>query len=154
MGQSSIPVLNRSGYSMFWTSVWDSKHNYTSLFKEDVLIRKYISLLFNEKISAQPTMFNKNINFSNVNYWQKIYNIKFVINKSSLATFLQRFNKLPVYISKIHIIRLNGWVILYFVGSTPSTFKKSDIVTKLKQHKHSFFFKKNAIYQFKKSLFF
>lgn len=154
MGQSSIPVLNRSGYSMFWTSVWENKHNYTSLFKEDVLIRKYISLLFNEKISAQSTIFNKNINFSNTTNWQKMYNIKFTINKSSLSTFLQRFNKLPVYMSKIHIIRLNDWVILYFVGSTPSTFKKSDTINKLKQHKYSFFYKKGAIYQFKKSLFF
>jgi len=149
-------VLNRSGYSMFWNSVWENKHNYTTFFKEDVLIRKYITLLFNEKISSQ-TFFLKNLN-SNVEkkaYWQKIYNIRFDLNQQSLINFLNKFNKLPLYISKIHIIRLDGWIILYFVGSTPTTLKKFDMAENSKNFPNaSFFFKKYFINNFKKSLFF
>lgn len=119
MGQSSIPTLNRSGYSMFWTSVWENKHMYTSLFKEDTLIRKYITLLLNEKISTHKT--NLNINKINQSNWVKTYNIKFDFSSETLFNVLQRFNKLPIYISKIHIIRLNNWVVVYFVAATPNT---------------------------------
>lgn len=75
-------------------------------FKEDMLIRKYVTSLFNEKISTQNIFFSKSTRFNELR-WVKYYNIKFEINKQSLTTFLQRFNKLPLYISKIHIIRLN-----------------------------------------------
>lgn len=149
MGQSSIPVLNRSGNSMFWTSVWDNKHNYTMFFKEDILIRKYITLLFNEKISTQNIPSIKTDNYVNTR-WVKHYNIKFDINKNSLETFLQRFNKLPLYISKIHILRLNDWVILYFIGSTPTSGNKFDSVNILKSSSNtSFFVKKYTFTKFK-----
>lgn len=156
MGQSSIPVLNRSGYSMFWNSVWENKHNYTTFFKEDVLIRKYITFLFNEKISSQTFFLkNLNLNIEKKAHWQKVYNIKLDLNQQSLINFLNKFNKLPLYISKIHIIRLDNWIILYFVGSTPTTLKKFDIVNNGKIFSStSFFFRKYLIDDFKKSFFF
>jgi hypothetical protein len=156
MGQSSIPILNRVGYSMFWTSVWDNKHNYTSLFKEDILIRKYINLLFNEKISTQIFSY-KNIKTDTLilNNFQKSYNIKFFLNKQSVIGLLQRFNKLPLYISKIHIIRLNNWIILYFISSTPTNLKKFDISSNTKSYFYTpFFLKKHLLNNFKKNLFF
>lgn len=129
---------------MFWTSVWENKHMYTSLFKEDALIRKYITLLLNEKISTQKT--NLNINKINQSNWIKTYNIKFDVSSETLFNILQRFNKLPIYISKIHIIRLNNWVIVYFVAATPNSSNFSTNSFKLKSNIKSISEKKYLIY--------
>jgi len=77
-----------------------------------------------------------------------------VNNKTSLSLVLQRITKLPVYTSKIHLIRLNDWVIIYFIASTPSTLKKSERLNRNQSLKNSFFDKKNIIFQFKKLMFF
>ena len=154
MGQSSIPTLNRSGYSMFWTSVWDTKHNYTSFFKEDVLIRKYINFIFNEKASAQIFRTYKDFYFNDSTQIVKMYNIKFDMSNYSVSILLQRFNKLPVYISKIHIIRLDNWIVIYFVGSTPTNLNKNELAVNTEFFNKHVFFKKNILNQFRQNIFF
>lgn len=125
MGQSSIPLLNRSGYSMFWASLWDSKHTFSKLVKEDFFIRQYINNIFKEKISSKPVFFLKNFkNLTQPTYLSK-FNINVIVdlNVSSLSKFLFRCNKIPNYLSKIRIIRFQKWLIIYFRIYTPNSFK-------------------------------
>ena len=36
--------MNKTGYSMYWNSMWDDKLNYTRSFKEDVFIKIFFYL--------------------------------------------------------------------------------------------------------------
>jgi|HigsolmetaAR202D_1030399.scaffolds.fasta_scaffold01127_21 Ribosomal protein S3, N-terminal domain. len=124
MGQSSIPLLNRSGYSMFWSSLWDSKYTYSKLVKEDYFIRQYINNIFKEKISSKPVFFLKNFkNFSHFTFSKFNINIAADLSVSSLSKFLFKANKLPSYLSKIRIIRFQKWLIIYFRIYTPNSLK-------------------------------
>jgi len=153
MGQSSIPVLNRSGYSMFWSSVWDDKHRYKHSFLEDLFIRKYIPYVFSNKISSN-LIFNANSSFNKTSnlYLYKKYNLNYNLSKHSISNFLLNFNKLPVYISKIHIIRLNSWILIYFMACTPNLLQSNNGVFFLKNKSHitikymSSFYKTNFLF--------
>jgi len=61
MGQINLPVLNRTGYSMFWQSVWDEKHNFNRGFKEDILLRKILPLFFQERLVNKKQFLNYNV---------------------------------------------------------------------------------------------
>lgn len=125
MGQSSIPLLNRSGYSMFWTSLWDSKYTYSKLVKEDFFIRQYITNIFKEKMSSKPVFFFKNFkNLSQPSSFNK-FNINMIsdLSVTSLSKFLFKSNKIPNYLSKIRIIRFQKWLIIYFKIYTSNSFK-------------------------------
>lgn len=47
MGQKVHPIGFRLGVNKTWASKWYAKHNYSSLIKEDVMIRGYITKKFN-----------------------------------------------------------------------------------------------------------
>jgi len=139
MGQSSIPVLNRLGYSMFWSSVWDDKHRYKHSFLEDAFIRKYIPYVFYNKVSSN-LIFNINSTHSkntNLHFFKK-YNLNHNISKHSVSNFLLNFNKLPVYLSKIHIIRFNNWILIYFMACTPNLVKSDNSIFILKNKSYIF----------------
>lgn len=110
---------------MFWASLWDSKHTFSKLVKEDFFIRQYINNIFKEKISSKPVFFLKNFkNLTQPTYLSK-FNINVIVdlNVSSFSKFLFRCNKIPNYLSKIRIIRFQKWLIIYFRIYTPNSFK-------------------------------
>lgn len=111
MGQASIPVLNRSGYSMFWLSSWDSVHSFSSNINEDFLIRDFFYFLVNDKYSAR--FFKKNDLLFNFSKNQE-YSISDISDKKSVDEFFFRFNKIPFYLSKIRIVKFQKWVVIYF----------------------------------------
>jgi hypothetical protein len=100
---------------MFWNSVWCENHNYVTSFKEDVLIRKFISLIVKDKISKnffrlkKKTFFSKK--FSNL---KKKYKYNFVFSNRIFLRKLFKTFKIPIYASKVFVIRLNSWVLIYF----------------------------------------
>ena len=59
MGQISIPASNKSGYSMFWNSMWDSKHNYNVFLKQDIFIKSSLILFFSDYSSDKLFFFLK-----------------------------------------------------------------------------------------------
>jgi hypothetical protein len=148
MGQSSIPILNRNGYTMFWLSVWDNKDSFNKNFKEDIYIRKYIELIFSDKISSRPILLtNKYFDLVKKNNFDK-YNLKLTteLNTYSFSKYLLKLNKLPNYRFKTYIVRFQSWVVIYFNIYTPNPLKK---VIFLKKHRNmSNLFKKYYLTQF------
>lgn len=154
MGQSSIPVLNRTGYSMFWSSVWDDVHSYNKLFKEDLFLKKYIPLVFNDKISSRPLFLTNKYSFIiNVKKLSKKYDVKLLqhINSPSFSRHLFKLNKMPNYISKIYIVRFQNWLVIYLYIYTPDT--KKNLVFTLKKYNHFKSFKKFYFSYIKKIFF-
>ena len=112
MGQISVPSLNRTGYSMYWNSMWDDKHNYTRNLKEDIFIKRFMPLFFEDSISS--FLLTSNIikkKFNNQNY--EIF-IKPDQNLNEFKNYIIDLNKSPLYFSKSWILKYQTWVIIYF----------------------------------------
>jgi len=122
MGQISIPIMNKVGFSMFWNSMWDDKHNYSRSLKEDIFIKLFIKLLFEDIPSS-------NIRFVSNNIWRtsnrinvlKKYNIHLKKDASltELRNFLFKSGKQSLYFSKIWILKYQTWIIIYFFVYSP-----------------------------------
>ena len=108
MGQPGIHILNKTGYSMFWNSMWDNKIMYTRMLKENIFLEKFFNLSLNDSISTNTIKFSD----KNVNIFKK--NIHIVDSKkSSIYKHLINLNKIKHYSSKIWVLRYQKWIILY-----------------------------------------
>ena len=118
MGQISIPMSNKVGYSMYWNSMWDNKINYTRSLKEDIYLNRFILLVFEDCISS------KIIKFYNKNYSTAIlnkYNFHTRIpNKNEFNRYLTKINKITFYSSRLWILKYQKWIILYFYIYLPT----------------------------------
>lgn len=145
MGQSSIPILNRNGYSMFWLSSWDDLHCYSTQLNEDAFIRSFFFYMINDKFSSDfaylPTKVKE--------YSSKVnFNMVKISSKDSFSDFLFRFNKLPYYISKIRILKFQKWLVVYFYLYN---YNKKVISTKFNFFNLLKFQKKNNFFLLKKN---
>jgi len=133
LGQASIPVLNRTGYSMFWLSSWDSLHHYNKLFNEDMFIRSFFENMFTRKMSTHFYYYKKShIDFKFKTFVEKYkIHIKYSVTTNQMPRFLRRFYKIPFYWTKVKILRFQHWLIIYF-----------HIFSKNKKIKKKYFFKK------------
>ena len=118
MGQISIPMSNKVGYSMYWNSMWDNKINYTRSLKEDIYLNRFILLVFEDCISS------KIIKFYNKNYSTAILN-KYnfhtrISNKNEFNRYLTKINKITFYSSRLWILKYQKWIILYFYIYLPT----------------------------------
>ncbi len=149
MGQSSIPILNRNGYSMFWLSSWDDLHSYSTNLNEDVFIRNFFFNLVTDKYSSNLYFSVNSISrFSESNSFGLIK-----INNKNISDFLFKQNKLPYYISKIRILKFQKWLLVYFYiynYNKKHTFNNLNFFNFLKfQKKNNFFIlKKNSNFLF------
>jgi hypothetical protein len=113
MGQISIPASNKSGYSMFWNSMWDSKHNYNVFLKQDIFIKSSLILFFSDYSYDKLFFFLK---FDSRNKFKKfkIHSIrnKKKINFNSYYNFIRNNNKNDIFFSKLWLLRYQSWVIL------------------------------------------
>lgn len=119
MGQVGIPSLNRSGYSMFWNSVWEDKYNYYRNFSEDIFIRNFFFFLFDDYFSINILKFtglrylnNLNSRYSILNNYN--INIKEDLTMSEIYSSLIRSSRKPSFLSKIWIMRYQTWLIVFF----------------------------------------
>lgn len=117
MGQISLPVLNRTGYSTFWQSVWDDKHNFNRGLKEDILIRTIIPYIFFDRISKQQqflsfSVVNESVVLKEFVCWPDYATPDMVYTK--LKQFFFKKTKIPYYILKIWILKFQTWVLIYF----------------------------------------
>lgn len=108
MGQISIPILNKTGYSMFWSSMWDQKILYNRHLKEDILLENFFNCLFNDSFSVNLINFNQK---SLKNY--KKYNYDLDLNSFVLYKSILNKNKVNYIPSKLWILRYQKWVIFY-----------------------------------------
>ena len=139
MGQINLPVLNRTGYSSFWQSVWDDKHNFNRGMKEDLLIRKLIPYIFLDRISKKKQFINfkffKNSRHLNsLKFWTQIKSPKNVYPK--LKAFMWKKSIVLFYILKICIIRFQTWIIFYLSLYTPIKQALSNKTKKYNPIKH------------------
>jgi hypothetical protein len=117
MGQISIPIMNKVGFSMFWNSMWDDKHNYSRSLKEDIFIRSFVKLLFEDVPSSNIRFLSDNIFKSSIkNPIFKKYNIhlKRGFSLAEFRNYLFRFNKPSLYFSKVWVLKYQSWIIIYF----------------------------------------
>lgn len=109
MGQSSISILNKVGYSMYWNSMWDNKIIYNRFLKEDIYINKFFDLIFNDNVSTNLYNFKKN-NFKKNNFF---INQNIDIEFFSLNKYLTSVNSTIHFSSRIWILKYQKWLVLY-----------------------------------------
>jgi len=108
--------MNKTGYSMYWNSMWDDKLNYTRSFKEDIFIKIFFYLfieggytfLFRYKVS--------NID-NHLNFIKNKYNLHILKKKKEEGNFnlvTDYSNNSELYTSKVWLLKYQGWVVFYF----------------------------------------
>lgn len=108
MGQSSISMLNKVGYSMYWSSMWDSKVLYSKNLKEDLFFNRFFDLIFNDNVSINS------LNLKNKkNFFLNKYNIEIDEKNNSLIKYLSNENRIKFTSSKIWILKYQKWIIFY-----------------------------------------
>lgn len=130
MGQISVPVMNKTGYSMYWSSMWDSKFNYSRFLKEDIYVRKFIPVLLEDNILFNFKNKNKITNFNNLNTKYNVH-IHNDFNKHEIYNYINMLNKTIFYTSKIWVLRYQSWVLIFFYIYSPSfnkLLKKTDFL--------------------------
>jgi len=116
LGQASIPVINRTGYSMYWLSSWDDLHSFSKYFNEDIHIRSFFDEIFRKKMSTKFIFWKKKKDhIVKYNEFLKRYRLylRHSVSFKQVPKFLKRFYKIPYYWSKIRIIRFQKWLIIY-----------------------------------------
>jgi hypothetical protein len=140
MGQISVPASNKSGYSMFWNSMWDSKHNYNVFLKQDIFIKSSLILFFSDYSSDKLFFFLK-LNSRNKFKNFKINNVrnKKKFNFNTYYNFIRNTsNKNDIFFSKLWLLRYQSWVVLNI--SIFSFFKEGSFKKKLEINFDSWFF--------------
>lgn len=141
MGQINLPVLNRTGYSTFWQSVWDDKHNFNRGFKEDTLIRSIIPFIFLDRISKKKQFIHFNVVKSTrilqeLEYWNQFATSELLYQK--VLSYFKRKKKIPYFPLKIWILKFQTWVLILFSIYSPvkffSLFMKQSIKYNLFKH--------------------
>lgn len=135
MVQKNTPYINKSGYSMFWNSMWDDKIDFSKNLQKDFFLKSFINFFFSDFIFNQflnnfkknelDNNFNKNYNFNILNF--KNFFLKSFINSFCDSYFI---------LSKIWFFRYQNWIILYFYLFSKSNpiFKKNNKVYKIKKN--------------------
>lgn len=111
-----MPIMNKTGYSMYWNSMWDDKLNYTRSFKEDIFV-KFFFYLFIE--GGYTFLFRYKINNidNHLHYLKNRYNLHILKKKKEE----DNYNLITDYsknsepnTSKIWLLKYQNWVIFYF----------------------------------------
>jgi len=116
MGQISLPVLNRAGFTNFWSSVWDTSSNYQKFLKEDYLIRLILPVFLGKSIMNTSFFFKKNLFLENSNFIAPSWDVAecFIDSESAFVQIIKR-KVLPTYFNKIWIFRFANWIIIFVI---------------------------------------
>lgn len=114
MVQKNMPYINKSGYSMFWNSMWDNKNNYSKFLQKDFFIKSFINFFFSDFLQNQ---FIYKIDFNKHNLWNisSNYNLNYLENNiNSINLFFKNNFNIDIYNSKIWLFKYHNWIIIYF----------------------------------------
>lgn len=116
MGQVNLPVLNKTGTSVYWGSSWSFRDDYKISFKEDFLIKGFIPLLIFSKSGSSRYFLRKTIKGGRFAQGCIKYNLYFRYGSTVnlISRILRRRNKIPYYPTKLNIVRYGKWVIVFF----------------------------------------
>ncbi len=121
MARSSLPFLNKTGYTMYWDSIWDNKNDFSNFFIKNLFIFDTLPLFYVDNASSKidnffpvKTQTNKSSKyevFVNYDLYFNSYNIFF---KKIYNTKSTKFSKkINIYSSKIWFIKYQNWIIIY-----------------------------------------
>jgi hypothetical protein len=114
MVQKNIPYINKSGYSMFWNSMWDNKNNYSKFLQKDFFIKSFINYFLSDFLQNQ-FIFKSNLNKIDFVNIKNNYNLNFLDkNKNYINLYLNNNYNLDIYNSKIWLFKYQNWIIIYF----------------------------------------
>lgn len=157
MGRVSVPIMNKTGYSMYWDSIWDDKINYSRSLKDGIFLKEFIRLFF-EGGSYSMFFFNLSKFKKNFKYLKRRYffHIKKIPKKNDFGNIVRyqhvidRNERPKTYLSKIWILKYQSWIIIYFYAYTfkLSVFFRKKINFKKKYYKYT-----NIISKYYNSLF-
>lgn len=114
MVQKNTPYINKTGYSMFWNSMWDNKINFSKNLQKDFFLKSFINFFFSDFIFNQFVnnfKLNKTNNLFIINYHNfNFLNKNFKLIKSYTNTFYES----SFILSKIWLFKYQNWVVIYF----------------------------------------
>lgn len=114
MVQKNIPYINKSGHSMFWNSMWDTKNNYSKFLQRDFFIKSFINYFFSDFLQNQ-FIFKFNLNNLSLFSINSDYNLNLIeINNKYINLYLNNNSNLDIYNSKVWLFKYQSWVIIYF----------------------------------------
>lgn len=116
-----MPIMNKTGYSMYWNSMWDDKLNYSRSLKDDIFLKNFMYIFFeggsNFIIPLNLKHFEKKFKLLKRRY---NFQVKKVNKKNELGDIVsykyvtKKRKKFRPYLSKIWILKYQTWVIIYF----------------------------------------
>lgn len=114
MGQWATPAANKSGNSMYWSAMWDDKHNFNKALHESMFLKDFVPALFSD--FSEKRIF---IVLNKHDFKKKKINSKYSINvkcKYNLKELVKKQDqKLErIIYSKIWILKFQGWILIYF----------------------------------------
>ena len=124
MGQTSLPVLNRSGYYSFWDKSWDNQFKYQSFLIKFLYLESFFLKFFKSRFFLKKLLILKK------NRQKKIYFFKNFAAKpiKNLKKGLSKLNA-QVCTSKIWILKYQNWLVLSMYIYFPSVrFKKKSFL--------------------------
>lgn len=118
-----MPIMNKTGYSMYWNSMWDDKLNYSRSLRDNIFINNFIYLLFEGGYSS---FFFLNLkDYENDSVFLKLkkkysFHTKKIFKKNDVGSIInyklikKKKKKFRPFLSKIWILKYQTWVIIYF----------------------------------------
>lgn len=123
MGQSNSSIISKLGYSMYWTSMWDDKLNYTKKLKEDIFLNMFL-----------PLFFKKIFLISN----ETKLSAKEILKKKTKQNFISFF----LFFGKIWILRYHNWIVVVFYIYNPRKNSNKQLFKNKIKNKNIFIFMK------------
>lgn len=120
MAQMGIPMSNKVGQSMYWSSMWDNKINYTRSLKEDIYLRKMMDIFFEDKVTVSMLKIKKKLNKNKINISKYYLHTNFKEIDRGFLKYLSKRNNVKMYSSKLWIFKYQKWLILFYFIYLPA----------------------------------
>lgn len=145
MGRSSSFILNKSGKTIFWNSVWSNQFNYSNFLNKTFYIEAFLTLMSSNKKFKNSLFILKKIKRKNAKVYSYYYNIltkrkpKILIKKNNLVesaenkvTRLKKEKFKFTNFSKFWIVKYQTWLVITFFVLVNKTLKNKWLKTKKK----------------------
>jgi len=107
LGQPSLPLLNKAGYTMHWSTNWSNVISYKKFLYFDTFFKKFFFLFFSDKFIFV--------------FIKRFYLFNKAVNLSDLAERKEE-KTTPKYVTSAWFLHFQGWVVLSLYIYIPSVF--------------------------------
>lgn len=130
MGQINLPILNKTGYSIFWDSCFENIFNYSKDLKFSLFSKKVIKIFLKDR-SSKFYLFlkkklikkiclkmlskqRKNLRIYKLNYKNFLISLNNSFKLKNNLHFIKTNKFVPYYGTKIFFIKIANWVVITF----------------------------------------